>query len=146
MVDQTLHREIHELANSVRRLHSRLRATTDRLHAEDGLSAQRRTVLIDLYHKGELTVPALAAVRSISRQIIQTQVNDLRGLGYVVMKPNPEHKRSFLIVLTDSGRAFVETVIRREEAYMDQLGWQPEPHDLATCIKVLNEIDARLDD
>lgn len=136
---------MHDLANSVRRLYNRLRSTTDRLHAEDGLSAQRRTLLLELQRNGEQTVPTLAAVRSISRQIIQTQVNDLLGFGYVELLENPEHKRSSLVALTVKGSALVEQMITREESFIDQMDWLPEREELAVCIRVLDQIESHLE-
>ena len=92
-------RDLHGLANSVRRTYNVLRHTTDQLHEKTGITAPKRTLLMDLRH-GPQTVPALAATRFISRQIIQTQVNELKGRSR--LENNPEHKRSMLIALTEA--------------------------------------------
>ncbi len=137
--------DMHALANSVRRVYNRLRHSTDVLHKDTGVSAPKRTLLMDLHRYGPQAVPALASARFISRQIIQTQVNDLAESGYVVAKRNPEHKRSSLISLTASGRQFVKQMITREDASIQELGWLPDSGELTICAKVLDAIDAHLE-
>ncbi len=63
---------------------------------------------------GPQTVPAIARIRSLSRQNIQTLVNRLESRGYVALAPNPAHKRSALVQLTEGGRSLVATVTDRE--------------------------------
>ncbi len=137
--------EMHRLANSIRRTYNRLRHTTDQIHQDIELSAPKRTLLMDLERDGAQTVPALAATRYVSRQIIQTQVNELTKAGYLVAKPNPEHKRSSLIALTAQGRQLVKSMTAREDAFIEELGWLPEAKDLATCQAVLDAIYEKLD-
>lgn len=136
---------MHALANSVRRVYNRMRHTTDVLHEGLGVSAPKRTLLMDLHRYGPQTVPQLAAERFISRQIIQTQVNELRQAGYLKAKVNPGHKRSSLIALTASGGKLVRKMIATENAYIEKVGWLPAAKDLATCVEVLDEIYERLD-
>jgi len=139
------HESMHALANSVRKAYNQLRHTTDLLHASTGITAPKRTLLMDLHRYGAQTVPALASARCISRQITQTQVNDLKAEGLVTAKRNPEHKRSVLIDLTTKGRRCVDAMIARENAFMEQLDWLPEADELATCRRVLDRIYAELE-
>jgi len=141
----TSHESMHALANSVRKVYNRLRHTTDRLHESTGVTAPKRTLLMDLHRNGPQTVPALASARCISRQITQTQVNDLKAAGLVAAKRNPGHKRSVLIDLTAKGRRFVQAMIQRENAFMEELQWIPETEELATCQRVLDRIYAELE-
>lgn len=136
--------DMHVLANSVRRVYNRLKHSTDVLHKDTRVSAPKRTLLMDLDRYGPQTVPALASARFISRQIIQTQVNDLAEWGYVVAKPNPGHKRSSLMSLTPSGQTFVEHMIARENVFLQEIGWLPDAGELATCVKVLDAINTHL--
>lgn len=138
-------KEMHILANSIRRVYNRLRHITDQLHEEINLSAPKRTLLLDLNRSGPRAVPALAASRYVSRQIIQTQVNELTDAGYVKARPNPEHKRSSLIALSAKGKKLVREMIARESAYIKELGWMPESKDLQTCQHVLDTIYEKLD-
>ena len=145
MAQQVKLEELHALANSVRRAYNRLRHSTDVLHAETGISAPKRTLLMDLQRYGPQPVPSLAAARCISRQIIQTQVNELTRAGYTEARKNPEHKRSSLIALTRSGQAFVQEMIERENAFIQQLGWLPEAEALQNCRQVLDSISEKLE-
>ena len=137
--------QMHVLANSVRRTYNSLRHTTDQIHAELGISAPKRTLLMDLYREGSNTVPALAASRYISRQIIQTQVNDLKQAGLVTSKSNPEHQRSKLIALTAKGQKTVQRMIDAENAFIKKLGWLPQADELKASIQLLDSIHERLD-
>lgn len=145
MAKQQRLEQMHVFANSVRRTYNSLRHTTDRIHEELGISAPKRTLLMHLYREGSSTVPALAASRYISRQIIQTQINDLKEAGLVKAKPNPEHQRSKLIALTDKGQKTVQGMIHAENAFIEKLGWLPDADDLASSIQVLDAIYERLD-
>lgn len=136
--------DMHVMANSVRRVYNRLKHSTDLLHKDTRVSAPKRTLLMDLNRYGPQAVPALASARFISRQIIQTQVNDLAEMGYVVAKPNPGHKRSSLMSLTASGQTFVEHMIARENVFLQEIGWLPDAGELATCVKVLDAINTHL--
>ncbi len=135
---------MHTLANSVRRLYNRLRYTSDQLHEDCGLSAPKRTLLMDLHRYGLQTVPTLASQRFISRQITQTQINELLDAGYVQTRENPEHKRSKLIELTPAGVHFLQELSRREQAFMAEQDWLPEVDQLDACIEVLDGIYEQL--
>lgn len=137
--------ELHALANSVRRAYNQLRHTTDQLHAATGITAPKRTLLMDIHRYGPQTVPSLASTRFISRQIIQTQVNDLKKAELLEAKPNPEHKRSVLIALTEKGQREVDAMIARENAFLQELGWLPEPSELGICRQVLDQIYEKLE-
>ncbi len=144
MPQLTAHEDLHALTNSVRRVYNRLRHTTDVIHESSGITAPKRTLLMDLHRYGPQTVPALASARFISRQIIQTQVNELKKEGYMTTKPNPEHKRSVLIALTAKGQREVQDMVARENEFIEQVGWLPDASELATCKKVLDEIYEKL--
>jgi len=145
MAKNTNLEQMHVFANSVRRTYNSLRHTTDQIHADLGISAPKRTLLMDLYREGPNTVPSLAASRHISRQIIQTQVNDLKQAGLVAAQPNPGHRRSKLIALTTKGRKTVQSMIDAENAFIQKLGWLPRADELEAGIRVLDAIHERLD-
>jgi len=136
--------EMHRLANSIRRTYNRLYAVTDEIHEGSDLTAPKRTLLLDLGREGALTIPALAKLRCVSRQIIQTQMNELIGSGLVVTKDNPSHKRSFLLELTASGERTVREIVARESEYLEALGWLPDAEALSACQEVLDEIYERI--
>lgn len=144
MSDRNSLQEMHVLANSIRRTYNRLRHTTDQIHKQTDLSAPKRTLLLDIAREGPQTVPVLAAVRYVSRQIVQTQVNELTKAGYLATKVNPGHKRSSLIALSANGKRLVKQMVERENAFVQELGWLPKDKDLKTCCEVLDTIYEKL--
>ena len=109
--------EIFLLADIVRvvpLLFHRLRAIGDDLHARYGVTTPMRGVMQSLFDGGPQTVPQMAAARPVSRQHIQTQVDALASRGLVATVPNPAHKRSSHIALTDTGREIFESMRKKE--------------------------------
>jgi DNA-binding MarR family transcriptional regulator len=104
---QTLLTEAAALANQ-------LRKTSAPAHPRDQCPAVGRAVLQILDRLGPQTVPAIARLRALSRQSVQTLVNRLASQGYVTITPNPAHKRSGLVCLTDRGRRLRAALVERE--------------------------------
>ncbi len=69
---------------------------------EHSLQASQRAVLEFLSQQQAQIVPQIAREISVSRQHIQTVVNDLLALGLIEAVENPTHKRSSLIQLTNA--------------------------------------------
>ena len=78
-------------------------------------------ILQTLGRLGPQTVPDIARAWALSRQNIQILVNRLEFQGYVVVTPNPSHKRSGLIQLTDRGRLLLASVMQREATSLESL-------------------------
>ena len=70
---------------------------------------------------GPQTVPGIARRRGLSRQNIQIQINRLESKGLVALAPNPAHKRSGLVELTDRGRALLASVMEQEASSLESL-------------------------
>lgn len=103
-----------DIARVVPLLFHRLRAIGDDLHADLGITTPMRGVMQSLFDGGPQTVPQMAAARPVSRQHIQTQVDALAARGLVAAIPNPAHKRSSHIALTDAGRKIFESMRKKE--------------------------------
>jgi len=70
-------------------------------------------VLRTLEASGPRTVPEIAALRPVTRQYIQKLVNAMLKKGLVRLEPNPRHRRSQRVAITDAGRAYyIETRTR----------------------------------
>lgn len=89
---------------------------------------------------GTLTVPQMARLDSTSRQNIQTVVNRLEREGCVESAPNPAHRRSDLIRITDRGMASLDTVSRNKESYQDKVGAIISAENLSHASDVLRQI------
>lgn len=110
--------EVTELIDEVRRTFHLLAAVAERLHADLGVTASQRAVLEHLGLAGPATVPAVARDRGVSRQHVQTIVNDLLARGLVTLAPNPAHRRSPLVGLTAEGETTLVTVRDRERTIL----------------------------
>ena len=87
----------------------------------------------------------MGRAQAISRQFVQRMVNDAAARGLVESVPNPAHRRSSLIRLTDEGRAVVTAVLDRENVLLGQVGGGLTDSDLTTCLRVLGAMLSALD-
>ncbi|MGW6912707.1 MarR family winged helix-turn-helix transcriptional regulator [Kitasatospora sp. NPDC054939] len=107
------------------------------LDAAQGISVGVRAVLELLFRNGPMTAPQMGRAQSLSRQFVQRMVNDAAGRGLVESIPNPAHRRSSLIRLTEDGRASITAITAREYALLRQTGGDLTDADLTTCVRVL---------
>jgi len=121
-------------------LFHRLRVVAEQIHRQGAMSAGRRGVLKNLERLGPQTVPQMARARPVSRQHIQTLVNQLTAEGLVELSDNPAHKRSRLVRLTPQGKALVEAMNRREAALLSRLKIGIPEQDLRAASAVLRAV------
>ncbi|TMR90248.1 MarR family winged helix-turn-helix transcriptional regulator [Nonomuraea basaltis] len=111
----------------------------------EGLSVGVRAVLNMLRDHGPMTVPQMGRAQALSRQFTQRMINDAAARGLVEFVPNPAHKRSSLIRLTEEGQAAITAVIDRERAALRQVGGDLTDAEVAACIRVLSRLLRLLD-
>ncbi|GAA3687258.1 MarR family transcriptional regulator [Nonomuraea antimicrobica] len=111
----------------------------------EGLSVGVRAVLNLLLRHGPMTVPQMGRAQALSRQFVQRMINDAAARGLVEFAPNPAHKRSSLIRLTEEGRAAITTVIDRERAVLRQVGEGLTDTEVDACVRVLSRLLRHLD-
>ena len=107
------------LVNEIRISYQSLVNLAYRLH--DDIDPPGRAVLEHLKLHGAETVPQIARAKHVSRQHIQSIVNDLLTRDLVETTPNPAHRRSHLIALTNAGRELISRVFEREQAVIEPL-------------------------
>ncbi|MDP9862297.1 MULTISPECIES: MarR family winged helix-turn-helix transcriptional regulator [Streptosporangium] len=112
----------------------------------EGLSVGVRAVLNMLRKDGPMTVPQMGRAQALSRQFVQRMINDAAARGLAESVPNPAHKRSSLIRLTEEGQAAITAVFDRERAVLRQVGGDLTDDDIAACIRVLSRLLRHLDD
>ncbi|GAA0909801.1 MarR family winged helix-turn-helix transcriptional regulator [Streptomyces thermoalcalitolerans] len=135
-----LGRRLTEVFDLVGPLYRRVQRKVEQDQAAAGLSVGIRAVL-DLLHKhGPMTVPQMGRAQAISRQFVQRMVNDAAARGLVESVPNPAHRRSPLIRLTDAGRAAITAVLTREHLLLRQVGGDLTQADVEACLRVLREM------
>jgi len=136
---------VEGVTSAVRSLFHRMRAVGDRLHADLGVTTAMRGVMESLAANGPMTVPQMARQRPVSRQHIQVLVNQLAAADLCTSRPNPGHKRSVLIDLTDRGRSVFAEIREREAALIADIFGGIDTAQLAACEAVLRDMALALD-
>jgi DNA-binding MarR family transcriptional regulator len=133
-----------ELIDETTRLFHFLSALTSHLHASEHVAALCRTILRDLRHAGAQSVPSLARAQNVTRQSIQARVNTLVQEGWVILQPNPAHKRSPLVTLTPQGKMLLERLEQRESEVLAHVQFRVSASQLQTTAESLHAIRAWL--
>lgn len=123
-------RPVHELS---------ARAVTQSL-ADSDLSMPLRAVLERVHEDGPQPVPAIARSLFVTRQGVQALVDDAKRRGYLQTRPNPGHRRSHLIALTEAGRTAYESVHATELVRLDELAAGLPAQDVDACVRVLDHL------
>jgi DNA-binding MarR family transcriptional regulator len=110
------------LINETSLLFHRLKIVADEVHHQGEMSGGLRSILRNLDKHGEQTVPQMARDRAVSRQNVQTLVNQLAEAAYVEFIENPAHKRSAFVRLTALGKKTVDAMNRREHKLLSKSG------------------------
>jgi DNA-binding MarR family transcriptional regulator len=121
-------------------LYRRTLRAVERTAPAQGLSVGVRAVLALLRERGPLTVPELGRAQEVSRQFAQRTVNEAAARHFVESVPNPAHRRSPLIRLTESGRAAVTAVTEREREALRSAAGDLTDAEVEACLKVLNRL------
>ncbi|MFD8275180.1 MarR family winged helix-turn-helix transcriptional regulator [Streptomyces flaveolus] len=134
--------EVYDLVGP---LYRRAQRSVEQGLAHDGVSVGVRAVLTLLHRGGPMTVPQMGRAQAISRQFVQRMVNDAVARGLVESIPNPAHRRSSLIRLTEAGRSTTTDVLDREHAVLRAVGGGLTAADVTACLRVLGEMLHALD-
>lgn len=105
-----------------------------------GLTVRMRAMLEILAKKGSLSVPEIADHLHIQRQYVQLMINETLAAGLTEKRPNPRHKRSMRIALTESGNATIRNVTAKEMALMQQLSDSFDPAAIDTTLDVTKRL------
>jgi len=124
----------------IRALFHCLASVAEELHSHNDLPASQRAIIENLGRLGPKTVPQLARMRPVSRQHIQTIVNQLLERGLVELAANPSHKRSSLVQLTSSGRDMFKTVRQRENELLSSIDLPVSAEEMKTTLHTLAAI------
>ncbi|MGW7662855.1 MarR family winged helix-turn-helix transcriptional regulator [Streptomyces sp. NPDC054756] len=135
-----LARRLTEVFDLVGPLYRLTQHSVERGAAAEGLSVTVRAVLDLLHRRGPLTVPSMGRTLAVSRQFVQRTVNEAAERGLVESVPNPAHRRSSLIRLTDAGRRAITAVLAREHGALRGTGGDLTDADVTACVRVLGEL------
>ncbi|MFD7013170.1 MarR family winged helix-turn-helix transcriptional regulator [Streptomyces sp. NPDC059928] len=129
-----------EVFNLVGPLYRRTQRKVEQDVSVEGLSVGVRAVLNLLREHGSMTVPQMGRAQALSRQFVQRMVNDAAERDLVESVPNPTHKRSSLIRLTEHGRTAITAVTDRERALLRQVGVDLTDTEVDACLRVLSRL------
>ena len=127
----------------VRRLFRAMSETADNYLKDDDLTAADRAVMEFLYPEERLSVPSIANKYRVSRQHVQVTVNRLRSVGLVRAEPNPQHKRSQLIRLSELGRETFAEIRNNETSVVQKLFADLDRQDIDATRRLLKSLLAR---
>ncbi len=135
---------IEDLFDQVVALFHALQGVAASVHRDTGLTAAERGVLKGIERLGPQTVPRMARARPVSRQYIQAVVNRLVGKGLLEEVPNPEHRRSPLVTLSDGGRKMAASVAVKERDFLRKLSLDAREEELRLAASVLRRVGSGL--
>lgn len=128
------------------RLNGRLLTAGDRLVAKLDLTSARWQVLGAIaYSERPQPVAWLARSMGLTRQGVQRIVNELRSEGLVEFKPNPNHLRAHLVVLTRRGKSAFDAATCLQEPWVNGLADGLSLKDIATAMRVAQTLRERLE-
>jgi DNA-binding MarR family transcriptional regulator len=145
VINDTIRDELEVLFEECVDLANYLKRKARQTHRGEQLSASGRILLQSLQLNGPQTVPALAHLRSTSRQNIQVLVDRLAAAGYVEFVVNPGHRRSDYVQLTGAGQAMLDSANEREAGVLASLmphTSESEVSDAAELLRKLRQLMA----
>jgi len=136
--------DLAPLLGRVPRLYSLLKALGDKMHADIGITVGMRALMSSLGSEEGRTVPELARERSVSRQHIQSVINELLAAGLAAAVRNPSHRRSSLLVLTDEGRRRLRMIDEREAEHLARIAPAVSHLELAAASRLFDHLERNL--
>jgi DNA-binding MarR family transcriptional regulator len=116
----------------------------DKITKDLGLSSARWQVLASA--DGEKrTVADIARRMGLRRQSVQRTVNSLLRNDFVLLQPNPNHRRAKLVELTEKGHSALEEIFRRQADWANSVSQGLSADDLKRARQLMATIKARLE-
>jgi DNA-binding MarR family transcriptional regulator len=135
-----------DLVLSLFRLNGLLIAEGDRMTRDLGLTSARwRVIGAVALSSGGLTVPGIARVLGQSRQAVQRIADTMVEDGLLVFVPNPKHKKSMLVHLTEEGKRCYNLLREEQDPWALQATEDIPLQDLETSLIVLRRLIKKFD-
>ena len=138
--------DVEALADEVRLHYHALVRLAGALHGGLSVTPPMRAVLEFLQARGPTPVPRIARSRGVSRQHIQTIVNELLHEGLVELRDNPAHRRSCLVALTAAGDATIAAIRDTERTVLGDAFSDIDPDAVRAATQTLRAVRRRIDD
>jgi DNA-binding MarR family transcriptional regulator len=131
---------LNELLAEVNALAHQLRKTDFRLQQGHGLLAPGRAVLQVLADEGPRTVPWIAAKQNASRQNVQIIADRFAEQGLSEFSPNPAHKKSDLVQITEKGRELLAASTGRQSSIVQRVRSTIEESQISSALELLRRL------
>ncbi len=131
-------RVFQRLVGEIFRLNGQLLATADQLSKDLEVSTARWQLIATIRHQ-PMTVAQIGRRIGISRQSTRKTVIRLLEQNLIELQPNPDHRRSPLVALTDKGQVIMDALRDRQVSLTDSF-----THGLGLSIEQLETITERL--
>jgi DNA-binding MarR family transcriptional regulator len=138
--------DVETLADEVRLHYHALVRLAGALHGGLKVTPPMRAVLEFLHAGGPTPVPRIARSRGVSRQHIQTIVNELLDEGLVELRDNPAHRRSCLVTLTAAGDATISGIRDTERTVLGDAFADVDTAAVRAATQTLRAVRRRIDD
>lgn len=138
MKDQDV--DLYKLILEIRATAEDLNAISQSVNEAAGITAAERTVLEALFGRDERTVPQIAKAKHVSRQHVQLLVDGLTAKNLVRHAGNPGHKRSKLILITETGRRIVRDIRTKEAITLSELSENLDIDTAQIATRTLREL------
>ncbi len=135
---------LSELLKEIRVNYQLLKKGVEFVHKGSDLSVGVRGVIEILNDQGGMTVPHLAKIRHLSRQSVQVMVDQMVQAGWVEAKPNPFHKKSMIIELTEEGKKAYKNMQDQEVKHMKKLDIDIPQKKLEEALKMMEHINQKI--
>ena len=132
--------ENYQVVWLVRRLFRALAQKASENLGQYQLSVADRAVMEFLYPQEQLSVPEIASRYQVSRQHVQVTVNALRNKGLIESRPNPRHKRSVLMELSEKGGELFAEILAKDKETVEKLFSAVPPEDRKTTRRTLETL------
>jgi DNA-binding MarR family transcriptional regulator len=86
----------------------------------------------------------MARERAVSRQHVQSVINEMLATGLVEASLNPSHRRSSRYVLTEEGRRRLRVIGEREAQYLTRLAPAISHIELAAAMRLFDCLERDL--
>jgi GntR family transcriptional regulator, transcriptional repressor for pyruvate dehydrogenase complex len=131
--------QIDQLLNAAFRLSGTLLSTRDKMVKDLGLTSALWQVLNEVVGEERgLSAAQIARRIGLTRQAVQRTANDLVAAGMTAFADNPADRRTQQILITDKGKAALETANARQFEWVRSFGNALEGGTLGNAAEFLN--------
>jgi len=114
--DQELYKNIEFQADfqlflgNIFRMNGALLEISENICSKDSLITVPIWRVLAIVRRQPMTVSAIAVYLGLKRQSVQATINQMKKKGLIILKVNPNHKKSFFISLSANGQRKIEKI------------------------------------